>query len=661
MSVSIRLEVFVLGVDVLSRIIFSALLLLFSSAVRAQAVESSTAETAPPKYPVEAFASYGNFSDPKLSPDGKRMTSRLYRDGKWQLLVHGLYRSGGGTKGYSLGDGELLWSRWAGNDIVLFGLRQTIKFYGEDVQTTRAYALNLATGKLDVVGKLKADFDGDNVIFVARDGSYVLLSTARSPWDWPQVSKVDLATFKIEIVQKSRWGVWQWDADADGVIRLGIGTSDLGRIKFYYRSKAGEDLKLVAKIDPNKVDVQFEDGWFSTGSDIGYIQTSTQSGRSAIYKYNWIEDKILEPVLENPKVDIESFYVDDAGKPVFATYADDRYRIHWFDDAQRVQQEQLEKAVGDKYAFVADKARDTEAKIVWVGSASNPGSYYFYDPAAGVMNRIVSVSDKLKGARLARVTYERYRARDGLEVPAYVTWPAGKAPSALPMIVMPHGGPHARDVWEYDYLAQFLANRGYLVVQPNFRGSSGFGKSYEEKGYGQWGRAMQDDIDDAARWLIDRKIADPKRVCMFGWSFGGYAAQVAAFRPGGIYRCAASVAGVSDLVSFDGSDRRRFDAKTYKRQKESVRGPDGKADIASVSSLKNIDKISIPLFLAHGSKDERVSVRQSRSLDDALTKAGKVHEYYEIKDGDHSLSEEKDRAFLLTKLEAFLTKYNPAD
>jgi dipeptidyl aminopeptidase/acylaminoacyl peptidase len=200
-----------------------------------------------------------------------------------------------------------------------------------------------------------------------------------------------------------------------------------------------------------------------------------------------------------------------------------------------------------------------------------------------------------------------------------------------------------------------------VVVQPNFRGSSGYGKAYEEKGYGQWGRAMQDDLTDAARWMIGNKSADAKRICMFGWSYGGYAAQVAAFKTEGLYRCSASVAGISDLAADLKQDRRRFNAKTFKQQKQTVRGPDGKVDIDSVSSLKQVASIAIPLFLAHGEDDGRVDVKQSRRIYEAARRAGKAVEYYEYPKGDHGLSDEKQRADLLTRLEAFLTKYNPAN
>jgi dipeptidyl aminopeptidase/acylaminoacyl peptidase len=616
----------------------------------------------PPKYPVTHFASYGQINDPILSPDGSKVAFRVYRDSKWLLLIHNLFEKDQASRLLALGDGDLNWVRWAGNERLVIGMGNTSKFEGEDVYVTRAYVLDIATKGVRMIGRPSGSFDGDDIIYIAPDGSYALQSTARSIYDWPEVNKVDLTTNRIDRIQRQREGIFAWEADTDGVLRVGTGVDDVGRLKIVYRSSAADSFRSILRIDPRISDNQYERFWFSIGSDIGYLQTSSQSGRSAIYKYDWKAQKLLETIYANDKVDVDTMWTDyKTGLPQAAVYTDDRYHVKWFDPERQRLQEQLEQSVGNKYAFVVDRARDSEAKVIWVGSASSPGNFYYFLPEVGKMQRIAAISPNLKDAQLAPVEYVSFKARDGMDIPAYTTWPVGRGRNNLPMIIMPHGGPHARDAWEYDYLAQFLANRGYVVVQPNFRGSSGYGKAFEEKGYGQWGRAMQDDLTDAARWMISRKAADAKRVCMFGWSYGGYAAQVAAFKTEGLYRCAASVAGVSDLDSFQKLDRRRFDSKTFKEQKESVRGPDGKTDIDSVSPLKQVAQVSIPLFLAHGDKDGRVDVRQSRRMFEALTKAGKTTEYYEFAKGDHSLSEEKHRAVLLTKLEAFLSKYNPAD
>jgi dipeptidyl aminopeptidase/acylaminoacyl peptidase len=225
---------------------------------------------------------------------------------------------------------------------------------------------------------------------------------------------------------------------------------------------------------------------------------------------------------------------------------------------------------------------------------------------------------------------------------------------------MPHGGPFARDEWSYDVWAQFLANRGYLVLQPNFRGSTGYGKNFVEKGLGQWGRAMQDDIDDGVKWLVDQGKADPKRVCIMGASFGGYAAMWAAARNPDIYRCAISFAGISDVDAMLKYDRKSFSAPRYYRNwRDRVQG-DKKFDLDSVSPLTAVNRISIPLLIAHGGKDENVPPSQSRKLHEALVKAGKKDEFVVYDEEKHGFEDPKNHIDFLKRVDAFLDAHNPA-
>jgi len=299
--------------------------------------------------------------------------------------------------------------------------------------------------------------------------------------------------------------------------------------------------------------------------------------------------------------------------------------------------------------------------LVWNASASNPGRYYVYYLGTGKMHLLLTPYDQLVGKKLSAMESVSYRARDGLEVPAYLTLPTGRAVKSLPLIVMPHGGPFVRDEWGYDVDAQFLANRGYVVLQPNYRGSTGYGKAYVEKGMGQWGRAMQDDLDDGVKWLVEQGKVDPKRVCIMGSSYGGYAALWAAARNPEIYRCAISFAGISDVRAMLAYDRRAFSAPRYFRNwRERVQG-DRDFDLDTISPLRAVDRVNIPLLIAHGEKDDNVPMTQSRRMHEALNKAKKAHEYVVYPGERHGLQEVSNNVDFLTRVEAFLAKHNPAD
>jgi dipeptidyl aminopeptidase/acylaminoacyl peptidase len=258
------------------------------------------------------------------------------------------------------------------------------------------------------------------------------------------------------------------------------------------------------------------------------------------------------------------------------------------------------------------------------------------------------------------MTSADYVARDGLPIPAFLTTPVDRPSKALPLIVMPHGGPFLRDHWGYDPYVQFLASRGYAVLQPQFRGSTGYGRTYVERGYGQWGRAMQDDLLDGIDALAAKGIIDPKRVCIVGGSYGGYAAMWAAARDGAHYRCAVSMAGISDLRAMLRYDNRDFYAPRYARDwRAKVAGVE-KFDLAAVSALQQQQAIAIPILIEHGELDGNVPSSQSHNLVKALTKRGATVESVFYKNEGHGLTQSANQVDFLTRLGVFLAKYNPA-
>jgi dipeptidyl aminopeptidase/acylaminoacyl peptidase len=226
-------------------------------------------------------------------------------------------------------------------------------------------------------------------------------------------------------------------------------------------------------------------------------------------------------------------------------------------------------------------------------------------------------------------------------------------------VVLPHGGPHARDTWTYDADVQFLANRGYAVLQPNFRGSTGYGKEFLEKGYGQWGGAMQNDINDGVAWLVEQGIVDAKRVCIMGVSYGGYAALIGAITSPDIYRCAISYAGVTDVKAWMKSHRYDMLPKRYRKWRQRVLG-EADSSSGSPSPIDFAERVSIPVLLGHGTKDDRVPFRQAEKMARALRRANKDVEYLTFKDAGHGY-EGDDHVRFLNAVEAFLSKHNPAD
>jgi len=276
------------------------------------------------------------------------------------------------------------------------------------------------------------------------------------------------------------------------------------------------------------------------------------------------------------------------------------------------------------------------------------------------MSPFVALYEKLIGKRLAPMEPVRYIARDGLEIRAYLTLPPGKGTANLPLVVMPHGGPFVRDIWGYDAWVQYLASKGYAVLQPNYRGSTGFGKAFVEKGNGQFGRGMQDDVDDGVKWLAAKGTVDPKRVCIMGASYGGYAAMLAAVRNPELYRCAISFAGLSDVSAQLKYDRKSFAASRYFRNwRDRVKG-DKDFELDTISPLKMADRMTVPILIAHGTADRTVPVSQSQRLHDALLKIKRPHEFVLYKDEGHGFADPANATDFLDRVGKFLAEHNPS-
>jgi dipeptidyl aminopeptidase/acylaminoacyl peptidase len=304
--------------------------------------------------------------------------------------------------------------------------------------------------------------------------------------------------------------------------------------------------------------------------------------------------------------------------------------------------------------------------IVEVDGLTNGDAFFVVDRKAKSANFLAARYPGIGPEDVAPVKAIRYKAADGLEIPAYVTLPRGRPGKNLPLIVLPHGGPESRDTPGFNWWAQALASRGYAVLQPQFRGSSGFGSDHRDAGYGQWGRKMQTDLSDGVRYLVKEGTVDPKRVCIAGASYGGYAALAGPTLDPGVYRCASAVAGVSDLrrmlaaeISDANGSRENATLRYWKRfmGTETVNNP----VLDMISPAKLVDKATVPIQLIHGKDDTVVRFEQSTSMEKALRAAGKLVELVTLPGEDHWLSRAPTRIAMLTAMVAFLEKHNPPD
>ena len=616
----------------------------------------------PDRIPAEAFGELPFFSDPDLSPDGRLVVARATANGITRLVVIDTQTNAKSAVALPE-DLDLLWTEWAGNRILAsFSFSQDVS--GTKVARTRLMLFDPATKALTPLAKnLWRSIGADDIIHIDPGGGFILVSGQKDVFSYPSIWRIDLSSLKETEVVKPRTGVWRWFADSAGVIRAGLGL-DQDRYWLLYRENADAHFRRVLKrrLTQDGVVRQIERYIPVVGSDRGYVIADTGSGRFALHRYDFQADTIGEVVFQHPQVDVDGFsYSRDTGDVAAVRYVDDRDRTLWLDPKMKDLQAKMDDALPGAINRVVSRSQRSNRMIVLSRASNEPGTYFLFDVDKLRMNSLAHPHAALDGKTLAEMQSVAYRARDGLQIPAYLTLPSGRAPKGLPLIVMPHGGPYVRDKWGYDAEVQFLANRGYAVLQPNFRGSTGYGKAFVEAARGEFGRKMQDDLDDGVRWLVSQGTVDPKRVCMMGASYGGYAAMWAAARNPEIYRCAISFAGISDVGAILRYDRGRFIAGRYYRNfRDRIRG-DPDFNVSEISPLFAVERIKTPLLLAHGKDDKTVPVAQSAKLHDALTKAGKPHEYVVYEGEGHGFKKEANSVDFLKRVEAFLAKHNPAD
>lgn len=612
--------------------------------------------------PLEHFAALPMMSSPKLSPSGDKYAALISFQGKQIFVISPITASGGKRVVLNLGDTDMRGWRWVNEDWLIATVADVKKMQGGDWLITRTAKIKADGSSTELLVNRNAAQNASDILWVANDGSpEILLAYQTSiytnyPGFWPQVDHINLETGKKKRIVKSRHNVDSWYADPLGNVRLGIARNHQNlSSKLYYRERNGQLFKTVDRAK-RKNDESLTIPSIFLAEPGKAMVFDDKDGTDALYLYDLNSLTMGEKMHEVKGYDIDRVIRNRDGNALIGYgYTDTRYRVEWIDTRLQELQQALDESVPDYTATIISMNRDQTRFVVSVSSASQPGSYYIFDTNWGKMQKLGAVNEQLKNRSYAPVKSIRYPARDGLSIEAVLTLPKGRPAEKLPLILMPHGGPFARDSESWDWQAQFLADRGYAVLQPNYRGSSGYGVAFALKGEGQWGLAMQDDLDDGVKWAIEQGIADPDRVCMVGGSYGGYAAMRAAHRNPEIYKCAMSYAGVSDLPSMIRYDRRYLGSK-WSRTWVKEQAP----DLRSVSPINYADEVNVPMLIMHGKRDRRVKVNQSRNFAKALKKAGKDVRYVEQPEGDHHFSLEADRVQFLQEMEAFLAKHIPA-
>lgn len=375
-----------------------------------------------------------------------------------------------------------------------------------------------------------------------------------------------------------------------------------------------------------------------------------KDGRQALYKVSLDGSLRKELVLAHTAVDVDSLMrIGREQRVVGVSYATDHRQADFFDPALAKLRTALGKALGgEQQLSFLDSSADDKKLLLYSGSDVDPGQFYLFDKDSKKLAPIVPVRPDLAGVKLAEMKPVSFKAADGTTVPGYLTLPPGSTGKGLPAIVMPHGGPGARDEWGFDWLAQFYAARGFAVLQPNFRGSAGFGNNWFMKnGFQSWRTAIGD-VNDAGRYLVSAGIAAPGKLAIVGWSYGGYAALQSAVLDPDLFKAIVAIAPVTDLKQL------KEDAREFANFPQVNRFVGSGPEVRAGSPAQNAATIKAPVMMFHGERDQNVAIAQSRLMRDRLKGAGKTVTLFEYPLLDHQLGDSAVRAEMLEKSDAFI-------
>jgi dipeptidyl aminopeptidase/acylaminoacyl peptidase len=582
----------------------------------------------------------------RLSPDGQYLAFLK----PWQTRLNVYVQKIGedeASRVTSATERDIAGYFWASNSRIAY-----VQDKGGD-ENFRLYAVNIDGSEekdLTPFEKVRVQLIDD----LKDDDEHVLAGLNKRDPRFFDAYRINVLTGEMEMLAQNPGNIVGWQTDHDGKLRVAT-TSDGVNQSLLYRDTEKDDFQVLATTSFKET---LSPLFFTYDDKNLYVASNIDRDKTAIYEYDVKEKKLTTLLYENPDVDVENLLRSDKRKTITGvTFYTDKRQYHFFDDERAKLQQDIESRLPGFEVSLTNMSRDETKALVYAGSDRTLGAYYFYDLATSDFRKLADVGPWLVEAELAEMKPITYTSRDGLTIHGYLTLPQGLKPSKLPVVVNPHGGPWARDVWGYNPEVQFLANRGYAVLQVNFRTSTGYGRQFWEAGFKQWGLKIQDDITDGAQWLIDEGIADPGRIGIYGGSFGGYATLAGlAFTPD-LYACGVDYVGVSNLFTL---------IKTIPPYWEPLRqmfyemmgDPEKDKELyEKVSPIFHADKIKVPVLVAQGANDPRVNKAESDQIVEALRKRGIEVEYMVKENEGHGFQNEENRFDFYRTMEKFLGKH----
>lgn len=536
---------------------------------------------------------------------------------------------------------------WKGNNRILFlkdtGGDENFQLYGVNIDGSDLKGLTVFEKvRTELIDDMK-DVDGEIIVGLNKRNPQVF-----DPF------RLNVVSGEMTQLAENPGNITGWMTDHDGKLRLAT-TSDGVNQTILYRDTEKDQFKPILTTSFKET---MSPQLFTFDNKMLYALSNLGRDKSALVTFDPATGKEKEVLFETQDADIEGIDFSRKDKKLLSvSWTTDLEKEHFFDQDAEAMKKKLEEKLPGYQVSIGSTNKDENKFMVRTYSDKSRGAYYMFDKTSGDLKKLADLTPWLNEKELCDMKPITYKSRDGLTIQGYLTLPKGYDPKNLPVVINPHGGPWARDYWGFNPEVQFLANNGYAVLQMNYRGSTGFGKSFWESSFKQWGRTMQDDISDGVKWLADQGIADPKRVAIYGGSYGGYATLAGLTLTPELYAAGVDYVGVSNMFTFMKTIPPYW-KPMLDMFYEMVGNP--KTDsvkLAEVSPVYHVDKIVAPLFVAQGANDPRVNKAESDQIVDALKKRGIAVEYM-VKDNEgHGFHNEENRFDFYRSMLSFLDKH----
>ncbi len=625
----------------------------------------ATLANAEDRIPIEDFFKLSEYANMYLSPDGKSIAALSPVNGKQNLVVIDV-KTRKAKPVTALTDRDVVLAEWISSKRLIYytgrlGERDVEQrgggFFAVDADGTAPRLISEGRDERNTAGwrgsfrrlalarRLPNDSD-DIIVHETVSGALYRFNTRTG-------RKADISLGKPAVADSEGWGV-----DSKGVARVFVATIPGGDTKIFYRDSENAPWKLIDEFNEDTP----QRAWYPAGifEDNKTLYVSSRQGRDryAIYRFDPEAKKLGDLVAEVPRGDIGGLVSDLEGVRGVG-YNVGQPGVAWFDETLAKVQGIADRTFPDNANFL-EWSRDKSLVLIRSVSDVQPAQFYLYDVKAGKMEWMADARPWIDPKKMSNMRIVRYPARDGLEITATVTVPKGSSGKNLPLVMVIHGGPWVGpDFWRWNPEVQFLASRGYAVIQPNYRGTLGFGQKHLLMSYNQWGLTMQDDIVDGVKWAVAQGIADPGRVCIYGGSYGGYAAMMGVARDPDVFRCAVNYVGVTDLnllMSASWSDTFNSDfARASYRRRIGVIGKDDER-LKNTSPVNLAAKIRGPVLMAYGGSDVRVVPEHGTSMRAAMERAGNTPQWIIVDDEGHGYRKLENQVMFYGAMEKFFEK-----